>query len=343
MTRARKESAFHLALLVLVQWISLAVVILNATALFLLRTVQHSGLVTTHSSPADYILLILGSLSFIISSIFLLMHLQLHFHIIDDIPFTPPRVLSATEVIISVISIALWTVATSIILAHSQDTSPCQFTSSLYTKNHSDVCELFDTTLMLAFAAVGSWVLALLATLFILIRSPIPPTTIFTIEAPPQRFSQPMSVSLPGEVYYQEPTTRPYYLGHHSNKVRPLKDDSTRADKNSSNATSSSGSRTRQTIMMLPDQQDSMAHTRYYCYQPERNLALSSPSENNTTTEESSSSYYSSRCQIPQVESQRTLSTLDSIFTGYPPIQLDLPIIQLGGISRMDISFLKRI
>ncbi|KAI8075735.1 hypothetical protein BDF21DRAFT_495214 [Thamnidium elegans] len=333
MTRARKESAFHLALLVLVQWISLAVVILNATALFLLRTVQHSGLVTTHSSPADYILLILGSLSFIGSSIFLLMHLQLYFCIIDDIPFTPPRSLSATEVITSVISITLWTVATSVILAHSQeDTSPCQFTSSLYTKNHSDVCELFDTTLMLAFAAVGSWVLVLLVTLFILIRSPIPPTTIFTIEAPPQRFSQPMSVSLPDEIYSQEPATRPYYLGHYANKVRPLTNDNMRAtvDKNSSNATSSSGPRTRQTIMMLPNQQDSTKNTRYYCYQPERNLVLSSPSVNNTTTEESSSSYYSSRCQIPQVESQRTLSTLDSIFTGYPPIQFDLPIIQLG-------------
>lgn len=185
--------------------------------------------------------------------------------------------------------------------------------------------------------------MALLATLFILIRSPIPPTTIFTIEAPPQRFSQPMSVSLPDEIYSQEPATRPYYLGHYTNKIRPLSNSSTKVNKDSLNAASSSGSRTRQTIMMLPDQQDSTTTTRYYCYQPERNLALSSPSVNNTTTEESSSSYYSSRCQIPQVESQRTLSTLDSIFTGYPPIQLDLPIIQLGGISQMDISFLKRI
>lgn len=120
MTRARKESAFHLALLVLVQWISLAVVILNATALFLLRHSQHSGLVNNHSSPADYMLLILGSLSFVASSIFLLLHLQLHLRIVDDTPFTPPRALSATEVIMSVISIALWTVATSVILTHSQ-------------------------------------------------------------------------------------------------------------------------------------------------------------------------------------------------------------------------------
>lgn len=135
MTRARKESAFHLALLVLVQWISLAVVILNATALFLLRHSQHSGLVNNHSSPADYMLLILGSLSFVASSIFLLLHLQLHLRIVDDTPFTPPRALSATEVIMSVISIALWTVATSVILTHSQGKKkkPQINTSSIYT------------------------------------------------------------------------------------------------------------------------------------------------------------------------------------------------------------------
>lgn len=189
----------------------------------------------------------------------------------------------------------------------------------------------------------------MLATLFILIRSPIPPTTIFTIEAPPQRFSQPMSVSLPDEIYSQtqEPATRPYYLGSHGNRVRPLNQNDAppilvTVDKERSNTTgsSSSSTATRQTIMLLADQQD--YPSRYYYYQPQRNLVLSSPSVNNTTTEESSSSYYSSRCQIPHVESQRTISTMDSIFTGYPPIQLDLPIIQLGGISQMDISFLKK-
>jgi hypothetical protein len=120
MTRARKESALHLALLVLVQWISLAVVILNATALYLLRSSQHRGLVNTHSSPIDYMLLILSCTSFAGSTVFLLLHLQLHFRIADDHSFSPPKSLIATEVIVSVISIALWTVATSVILTHSQ-------------------------------------------------------------------------------------------------------------------------------------------------------------------------------------------------------------------------------
>jgi hypothetical protein len=73
-----------------------------------------------HSSPADYTLLILGSTSFVASTIILVFHLQLYYRITDDQPFLPPRGLSAAEVILGVISVALWTVATSVILTHSQ-------------------------------------------------------------------------------------------------------------------------------------------------------------------------------------------------------------------------------
>ncbi|GAN04875.1 hypothetical protein MAM1_0075d04341 [Mucor ambiguus] len=293
--------------------------------------------------------------------------------------------MSAIEVIMAVISIALWTVATSVILTHSQEaTSPCRFTSSLYTHNHSDICELFDTTLMLAFAAVGGWVLVLLATLFILIRSPIPPTTIFTIEAPPQRFSQPMVVSLPDEAYCQpgHPPSRPYYMGHynHNNKIRPVSEDmdaqqqiilatnnSPQRNKRKSMMISSSGpssvhaSTSRFTIehVVLDDEMNddlasatpsSNIHNRYYSsyYQPQH-MPLSSPSNTNssaTNNTTSASSYYSSRCQIPQVESQRTfqsLSTIESVYHGgYQPVQFDLPIIQVGMLSHIDVSFLQK-
>lgn len=250
--------------------------------------------------------------------------------------------------------------------------------------DHSTICELFDTTLMLgkyksrsknqgvtfllnskctllAFAAVGSWVLVLLATLFTLIRSPIPPTTIFTIEAPPQRFSQPMNVSLPDEIYsqsQQDLVTRPYYLGHHHNKIRPLDDiDSPhllvttnqpiKEMLDTPERDSFRLSDGRQTILMLQDHQQDNT-TRHSYYQPQYNMALSSiTSFNNTTAteESSSSSYYSSR--MPIAESQRTLkslSTIDSISsTTHQPVQFDLPLIKLGHISHMDTSFLEKI
>ncbi|KAI7903210.1 uncharacterized protein BX663DRAFT_542711 [Cokeromyces recurvatus] len=225
MTRAQKESAFHLSLLVLVQWISLAVIILNSTALYLLKSSsQLRAIVSTHFSATDYMLIILGSISFINATIYLFLHIHLYFRLGSkpDLPFSSPRIISATQVVMSVILIALWTVATLIILTYSQEsTSSCQFNNTIHIHNHNDICELFNTALMLAFAAVGGWVLVLLATLFTLIRSPIPPTTIFTIEAPPQRFSQPMLISPPDKAYYsldQEQPNKPYYMGHYNKK-----------------------------------------------------------------------------------------------------------------------------
>ncbi|KAI8642899.1 hypothetical protein BD408DRAFT_166181 [Parasitella parasitica] len=364
MTRARKESALHLALLVLVQWISLAVVILNATALYLLQTSKQSGLVNLYASPADYMLLILGSLSFIGSTVYLFLHLHLYFQIVNDHPFTPPKTLTAIEVIMAVISIALWTVATSVILTHSQESaSP-------------------------SFAAVGGWVLVLLATLFTLIRSPIPPTTIFTIEAPPQRFSQPMVVSLPEEAYYGSDhlpaASRPYYLGHYttsnSNKIRPVSEDQDARQKmilatnnspqrnkrksmmihHSGNASGSSihasSSKFAVERVLLDDDDNELASAatssniqNYYSsyYQPQH-MPLSSLSNTNssmTNNSTSASSYYSSRWQMPHTESQRTLqslSTIESLYGRSQPMQFDLPIIQVGMLSHIDASFLHK-
>lgn len=135
---------------------------------------------------------------------------------------------------------------------------------------------------------MGSWVLVLLATLITLIRSPIPPTTIFTIEAPPQRFSQPMLVS------NDDPSSRPYYLGY---------------------ADPSTSQQQHYTITL-----DNSSY-----YKPQY-MPLSSPSK--------SSSYYSTR--LPHVDS---LSTIESVYSGFQPLKIDLPIIQVGAF---DVSFITR-
>ncbi|KAI9476294.1 MAG: hypothetical protein EXX96DRAFT_294545 [Benjaminiella poitrasii] len=391
MARARKESAFHLTLLVLVQWISLAVIILNATSLYLLRrTSQLPAIVSTHSSAADYMLIILGSVSFVGATIYLVLHLHLYFRLGHvDQPFSPPRSISATEVIMSVLLIALWTVATSIILTHSQATSPCRFINNILTHYHSDVCELFNTGLMLAFAAVGGWVLVLLATLFILIRSPIPPTTIFTIEAPPQRFSQPMFISHPDKAYYsanQEQPSRPYYLGHYhqSNKIKPISFSSngfsqlqlkkeidsisleshrkrhiSAAEPNTveieqqpssiisgyiASTKNDDGKRRDDEIiestMIKTMTQSNNAEHNYYGYQSQHVHPLSPP------TASSSASFYTPSCNLISVSDSQSsfpsLSTLDSIYKGYQPIKFDLPVIRVGMLSQIDVSFLQR-
>ncbi|KAI8988938.1 hypothetical protein BDB01DRAFT_849042 [Pilobolus umbonatus] len=362
MSRARKESAFHLALLVLVQWISLAVVILNGTALHLLDGT--SGVVHSPSTPADYMLLILGVLSFIGSTIILLLHFYLYYRLNfneEQLIFSPPKSISAAEVILSVAFIVLWTVTTSIILSQTEDSdSPCRSPEAIDRATIVqlvNVCELFDTTILLAYLAVGSWVLILLVTLFILIRSPDPPTAIFTIETPEQ-FSQQMLVSLPTD-YPEDPRAplKPYYLGHHTSRItpvdipqltitapstyeassstdHPLLIEDEKIDNPYTYGHSSSYSNNSEQIQMLED---------VLIQHNDEHVSLSSPSNiGSSVTTDSSTSYYSSR-QIPHGESQRTfqsLSTLDSIYR-YQPIHFELPMIQLG-ISLMDDSFIRQ-
>lgn len=162
-------------------------------------------------------------------------------------------------------------------------------------------------------------------------------------------------VSLPDETYSQQPANRSYHMGHHS-RIEPVNEEGlivtggghTKERRMISHSNSNHSqystftNTTRQTIIMLPAEERDQQRYNYY-YNPQRKMVFPSPSLNNTTSTEeaSSSSYYSSR--LPQIESQRSLSTLDSIFTGYPPIQLDLPVIQLGIISQMDVSFLEKI
>ncbi|KAI8074310.1 uncharacterized protein B0P05DRAFT_588619 [Gilbertella persicaria] len=235
----------------------------------------------------------------------------------DHQSFSPPRTLSAIEVVLSVISIALWTVVVSLILTYSQEPSAhCKFNNPVHYSDHHDVCELFHTTLMLAFAAVGSWVLALLATLFFLIRSPIPPTTIFTIEAP-HRSPNVMTVSSPS---LASQPSRSYYLGHH-NKINPIHPN---PEETKFNANAHS--------LLLTSEEE------------EDNEELGSAIISSTTYyQPTRSSYHLTESILyqSQVNSQRSLSTMESMLAGIQTIDLDdLPIIKVGTLSHIDVSFL---
>ncbi|KAI8875237.1 hypothetical protein K501DRAFT_275577 [Backusella circina FSU 941] len=190
MTHAQKESIFRISILVLIQWVSLAIVILNTAALYILQSADDR-----HLRLADYIYLVLGAISFIASTVILVFHLHVYYRVTDI--FLPPRHLSISESLFGLISIILWVLVTVLMITHLQGLSTsCQFSKSLMIASHNDVCELFDTMTILAFVNLGGWILDLLATFFILVRSPMVPTTIFTIEAPPQRFSHPLITPL---------------------------------------------------------------------------------------------------------------------------------------------------
>lgn len=163
----------------------------------------------------------------------------------------------------------------------------------------------------------------LLATLFILIRSPIPPTAIFTIEAPPQRFSQPLITPI-DDAYHQ---TRPYYMGHYTNKVIPYSTLPVVESRNSSPQNMAGPSRDEMDVAISSSKSSQKRPLRVESYPPSHHG--------------SSPSFYASQ-QLPHSDSQHSIqteSTMDSIFQRIKPIPLDLPRIQLG-LSRMDVSFL---
>lgn len=192
-----------------------------------------------------------------------------------------------------------------------------------------------------------------------------------------------MLISPPEDVYLssgQQEQSRPYYLGHCSNKIGPVIIDE-QGDYSqrmvASGTTESSPQHNKRNVSIgaagtssdcqMPgyaidhrfldeDEDEDLGSTTispsyYYFYQPQH-MPLSSPSNNNSSVTNNTpsnttaeSSYYSTRCQMRHVESQRTLqslSTIDSIYTGYQPIQFDLPIIRVGMLSHIDASFLQR-
>jgi hypothetical protein len=115
MTHAQKESILHISILVLIQWVSLAIVILNTAALYIL---QSSG--DKHLKLADYVFLVLGAISFIASTVILVFHLHIYYRVTDT--FLPPRHLSITESLFGLISIILWVLVAVLMITRLQGT-----------------------------------------------------------------------------------------------------------------------------------------------------------------------------------------------------------------------------
>ncbi|KAI8969110.1 hypothetical protein BDF20DRAFT_145199 [Mycotypha africana] len=372
MSRARKESALHLTILVLLQWTSMSVVILNAIALYLLKhqsrqptEQQQQAFVHGKMSLSDYALLILGSVSFVGSTVYFCLYLYLYIQMRKTKQsLCPPKWISATQVILSVISIALWTVACSVILTHSQESSsPCRFPNSLQPYNTNIICKVFDTGLILAFAVVGCWLLALFATLLNLIRSPIPPTTIFTIEAPPSRFSQGTLLSN-SNLYNRSSLSTIVASDNNSNIMKPI----------NSYTLQSSHAHSKNKIIPEDKYDDSRKYIIHEELEEEEDyeeqiLGLKLTHDSNhllNTYVPRHSNYYQPQCiplsptpsdsisymsaqstsslimKIPLNDTEQSLSTMESLTSlrDFKPIQFDLPIIKLGMLSHIGVSFL---
>lgn len=115
MSKARNEAIIHISLLVLIQWISIAVMVLNAISL---KTASGAlqGIIATIPGPQDYLLIVLGAASLLAASLLLCLHLHVFFRLIDNRPFAPSKAILAMQMTAGVMLVALWASATSIVM-----------------------------------------------------------------------------------------------------------------------------------------------------------------------------------------------------------------------------------
>lgn len=115
MSKARNEAIIHISLLVLIQWISIAVMVLNAISLKMASGALQ-GLIATTPGPQDYLLIVLGAASLMAASLLLCLHLHVFFRLIDNRPFAPSKAILAMQMTAGVMLVALWASATSIVM-----------------------------------------------------------------------------------------------------------------------------------------------------------------------------------------------------------------------------------
>ncbi|KAI9499522.1 hypothetical protein BDB00DRAFT_866395 [Zychaea mexicana] len=180
--KAEHDAIAHITLLVMVQWISIAAIVLNAIALNVASS-SSQGLIASNPGPQDYLLVVLGAISLLGASLLLCLHLHVFLQLMDNRPFAPSKTILASEMTTGVILIALWASATSIILTNYHVSSPCRLDGTEFVQLYGQACDLLNYSIVLAFAAVGGWLLVILATLFTLTRSSMH-ASVFTVENP---------------------------------------------------------------------------------------------------------------------------------------------------------------
>ncbi|EIE90512.1 hypothetical protein RO3G_15223 [Rhizopus delemar RA 99-880] len=180
---SRKESIFHIALLIIVQLSSLLVVSINGT---LICKVKQSDLFNEESNLDHFSLLLLAIFSFVASSSLLLSHVELW---PKTLPSPASYTFLAVELMISITLIALFAMITT----------PNR---ALPTKSY-----------LVAFITACSWVLVLLSTFITLIYSTLSSEIMFDMET---------SSSENGRLSYprlENDSIQPYYPAHVNTKI----------------------------------------------------------------------------------------------------------------------------
>lgn len=117
MMQKKKAAIIQMAFLFLIQWLSITIIILNALALNSAKNSNQGLIVAAESGPQEYILLIMGAISLLASSLLLIMYLQIFLRLLGDHPLDLSKRILAFEIVLTLVVIALWSTASGIIAA----------------------------------------------------------------------------------------------------------------------------------------------------------------------------------------------------------------------------------
>jgi hypothetical protein len=118
MMQKKKAAIIQMVFLFAIQWLSIAIIILNALALNSAKKSNQGLIVAAESGSQEYILLIMSAISLLASSLLLITYLQIFLRLLGDHPQDLSKRILAFEIGLTLVVIALWSTASGVIVAH---------------------------------------------------------------------------------------------------------------------------------------------------------------------------------------------------------------------------------
>lgn len=114
MMQKKRAAMIEMALLFVIQWLSITIIILNALALNAAKNSNQGLIIAAESGPQEYTLLVMGAISLLASSLLLIMYLHIFPRLLGDRPLDLSKRLLAFEIVLTLVIIALWSTASGV-------------------------------------------------------------------------------------------------------------------------------------------------------------------------------------------------------------------------------------
>ncbi|CAO3651835.1 unnamed protein product [Cunninghamella blakesleeana] len=173
----KQDGIIHICILVIIQWISIAVIVLNQ--LVLKSNHSKESIISDQVGLQDILLLVLGVSSFLASALPFSLHLYMYYRSPGIKSFAPKKIVLITEMSVSVVMIGLWSATSAIVFTHFRVLSPCRFN----VVEDQNACKLLNMAIITGIVALGGWVILLIAASISMTRLPTMPP--FILEANP--------------------------------------------------------------------------------------------------------------------------------------------------------------